>query len=218
MSQFLDHLRVHFRTLNTLDYLYLLSARLQIQSFHFFICSPHIDDASLARLYILTCSMVETAVQLDYAEDLTGSITAYIQCMLVLAALVILRISRCHLRQTLDLGRGKKAYFDNILLHRKMTIQEGDLPSRTTVILMQLWTSKNAFRRPDSSIDSLTLLCRSRLSVSVVFDCFWRWRREFAGQATPYEEGQISEGISNTSFRGSVFLIYQGQVKRQRTE
>lgn len=131
--------------------------------------------------------MIELAVTLDDTEQFTDSATYYIQKMLTMAALTILRIVRSQLRQAVDEERGRRAYFNCIRLERKISIQDSDLASRTTVILTQLWTSKNCFRQPDGSIDSLTLLCRSRLGMSLVFDCFWRWRREFAGQTTPYE-------------------------------
>ncbi len=123
-------------------------------------------------------------------------ITAYAQKMLVLAACVILRISNSHLRPFVDLDRGKEAYFTTVQLHRKMSVQDGDLASRTTVILTELWSSRRAFRTRDGNNDSLVLSCRSRLSMSVVFDSFWRWRREFAGQATPYEESHVDNSES----------------------
>ncbi len=147
------------------------------------------------RLYNLACTVIETMTQLVETQDASGT-TSYIQKMLVLAAFDILRIARSHLSSTVDVERGRKAYFALIVYCRTISIQDSDLPSRTAVILTQLWTSKRAFLQSDGTIDSLTLHCRSRLSMSVVFDCFWRWRREFAGQTTPYNEtGNVDKGI-----------------------
>ncbi|KAI1621282.1 hypothetical protein EDD37DRAFT_594367 [Exophiala viscosa] len=173
---------------------HLLCARLQVHSFHFFVGPTERDNASLAKLYLLACSVIEMALGLDETEDFSSSATAYNQKMLVLASFALLRIARSHLASLLDIERGRQAYFDNILLFRKISVQDSDLSSRTTVILTQLWTSKNAFKKSDGTTDSLLLLCRSRLSMSVVFDCFWRWRREFAGQQTPYKETQSDIG------------------------
>jgi len=130
------------------------------------------------------------AVGLDETENFSSSATAHSQKMLVLASCTVLRIAKSNLAPVLDIERGRRAYFDNILLFRKISIQDSDLASRTTVILTQLWTSRNAFKNSDGTTDSLLLHCRSRLSMSVVFDCFWRWRREFAGQQTPYKDTQ----------------------------
>ncbi|KIX10087.1 uncharacterized protein Z518_01168 [Rhinocladiella mackenziei CBS 650.93] len=178
------------------NHFFLSCARLQIQSFHFFIRSPEIDSTSLVQLYIVACTVIEAIVKMDGTEDVAGSSTAYIQKMLLLAAFVILRITRSHLAPTLDLERGRKAYFALIFYCRRVSLQDSDLSSRAGVILTQLWTSKNAFENSDGTVDCLTLRCRSRLSMSVVFDCFWRWRREFAGQATPYEEPRNDKGAT----------------------
>jgi hypothetical protein len=171
----------------------LLVAHLQILSFHFLIRPAGMDDTQFLDLYALACKVIEMALELDQSQAMTESTTAYAQKMLVLAACVILRISNSHLHSFVDLDKGKQAYFTTILLHRKMSIQDSDLASRTTVILTELWSSKRAFRTRDGNDDSLVLSCRSRLSMSVVFDCFWRWRREFCGQATPYEESHVDK-------------------------
>ncbi len=150
----------------------------------------------MLKLYILACTVIETVLQLVATDDSSGAVTAYMQKMLVLAAFIILRMTKSHLSSMLDLERGQKAYFSLILRFRGISIQDSDLPSRTAVILTQLWTSKHAFRLSDGSIDSFTLRCRNRLSMSIVFDCFWRWRREFAGQTPPYQEITSQQGTS----------------------
>jgi transcriptional regulatory protein LEU3 len=171
-----------------------------IQVFYFFNRISHLDSASMVKLYITACTVIETAEKLDEIENFTNSSTDFIQRILVLASFTILRIVNSHLADSLDYERGRKCYFANIQLHRKMSIQEGDLASRASIIMTQLWTSKNAFKQPDGSNDSLVLLCRSRLSMSVVFDCFWRWRREFAGQPAPYNESNVPESMYNLYF------------------
>lgn len=156
---------LYLREVSPVDYdpddFYLLCGRLQVQAFHFFLGGPDRDDITLAKLHVLACTAIEKAVHLDTTEDLTGSASAYIQRTLVMAALIILRISRSHISPALDPERGRKRYHENILLHRKMSVQEGDLASRTAVILTGRWTSKNAFKKADGTTDSLTLFCRN---------------------------------------------------------
>ena len=129
--------------------------------------------------------MVEAAAKLDSEQGFSAP--AYMGKMLHLAACVILRLSRSSLGQSLDSSRGQRAYFSTIEFHRKVSIQHNDVASRSTVILTQLWTSQNIFMQPDGSVDSFKFLCRKRLAMSIVFDLFWRWRNEFAGQPHPYQ-------------------------------
>lgn len=145
--------------------------------------------------------MVEFVMMLDSERSLSECAPAYISKMLHLAACVILRLSRSSLRQSLDLSRGQKAFFATVSFHRKMSIQHNDVMSRSTVILTQLWTSQNVFVQPDGSIDSFALLCRKRLAMSVVFDLFWRWRNEFAGQPHPYRGQKGRRGKSERVYR-----------------
>ncbi|KAK4506372.1 hypothetical protein PRZ48_000102 [Zasmidium cellare] len=63
----------------------------------------------------------------------------------------------------------------------------GDTFSRAATILMQLCTSKKIFRKPDGTVDSLSLQCVQRQGMNVVFSCFWWWRWEFNAQSFPYE-------------------------------
>jgi transcriptional regulatory protein LEU3 len=157
---------------------------LQIQVFHFFISAPYIDEAAFGRLHHVACAVIETIVHYDQAGDLAGMATSYVQKMMVLAALTILRIAKSHLSQAVDAGRSRESYFESIRLAGKMSVQNTDLASRVAGILTQLWSSKKVFRQPDGSIDSLTLQCRNRFSMSIVFDCFWRWRQEFGSENT----------------------------------
>ena len=138
--------------------------------------------------------MIECAMGLDRTQDFSGSATIFVSKLLHLAACTVLRLSRSHLSQNLDLTRGRTLYFFVILFHRRLSLQNNDTASRSTVILTQCWTSPNMFKQCDGSIDSLTLRCRSRLSMSVVFDCYWWWRQEFAGQSDPYPERKPVNG------------------------
>ena len=153
------------------------------------------------KLYTLACTVVESVTKLDSEQTLSESAPAYISKMMHLAACVVLRLSRSALWESLDLSRGQKAYFSTVSFHRKMSIQHNDVMSRSTVILTQLWTSQNIFVQPNGSVDSLALLCRKRLAMSVVFDLFWRWRNEFAGQTHPYRPQNGRRGKSEGRYR-----------------
>ena len=119
---------------------------------------------------------------------------------MILAAFIILKISRSYLAGRVDLGSGEKAYFAAIVSLREFSLQNDDLYARGAMILTQLWTSSRVFRRPDGVIDALTLRIRTRLSMSVVFDCFWWWREEFQGKTSPYNDAGTQQGRGNGSW------------------
>ena len=107
---------------------------------------------------------------------------------MILAAFIILKISRSYLAGRVDLRSGEKAYFTTIVALRESSLQNDDLYARGAMILTQLWTSTRVFRRPDGVVEGLFLRIRTRLSMGVVFDCFWWWREEFQGKTSPYTD------------------------------
>ena len=105
---------------------------------------------------------------------------------MTLAAFIILKVSRSCLAGRVDLRTGEKAYFTTIVSLRESSLENDDIYARGSMILKQLWTSTQVFRGPDGVVDGLSLRIRTRLSMSVVFDCFWWWREEFQGKISPY--------------------------------
>ena len=100
-----------------------------------------------------------------------------------------------------DVDAGQKAYFAAILFFRKSSLESDDLCARAAGILTQLWTSNNVFKCSNGRIESLGTRIRSRLSMSIVFDCFWWWKEEFLGQASPYtDDSQQIIGRSHNCF------------------
>lgn len=171
--------------------LYTQAAQLQVLCFHLFVPREHLENMKLIRLYELACVCIETAQRLELGQGLSDCAPIFILKYLDMAACTILKISRCELSNTLDLERGRRAYFFVINFCRNVSVQAGDVMSRSEGILTQLWASKNIFKRSDGSFDSLTLRCGSRLAMSVVYDCLWWWRTEFGGKQDPYEDEQI---------------------------
>ena len=191
----------------------MLCAELQILSFHLFLPREELNVMKLVRMYDLACAAVEMVASLDesqsYAEYAPSDVLTY----LMLAAVAILKIGRCHVSQSFDADRGKAAYFAVIRIARKATVEPADIAARTSTILTQLWNSKNIFKKADGTFDSLSLRCGSRLAMSMVFDCLWWWRTEFAGQPNPYE-GKAGNGKhlkvengSRTHFPKETFIL-----------
>lgn len=171
-----------------IDRYYLICAELQIMAFHLLGPKESFDNAKLAKMHDLACNAVETLNGLDRAQSWAEYAPSTALKYLTLAGFTLLKLSRCHVRDSLDLERGKSAYFTAISLFRKSAVDSEALFGRSAKILTQLWTSKQIFKKADGTTDALTLRCGSRLAMSIAYDCYWWWRSEFAGLPNPYED------------------------------
>ncbi|KAI1627714.1 hypothetical protein EDD37DRAFT_273330 [Exophiala viscosa] len=170
---------------SSIDHLFLLSCQLQLAACH--LLASTISEVDLAGLYGKACSIVEFALELDEQEDLAEVAPTASSFALNLAALVIFRVGKSHISDSLDSKRGQKCYFTVIRMNKKHSVRSDDLAARATIILPQLWTSKMVVKQPDGTPNSLWLRCRSRLGSSVTYDSYWLWRQEFGGQPNPYD-------------------------------
>ncbi|KAG7284396.1 hypothetical protein NEMBOFW57_010769 [Staphylotrichum longicolle] len=175
----------------------LNSARLHVNSFLFFTAddTQALDHDGLVELYY-TAYKVIMGTKATYPGKSSGP--DYANWSKLLAAFIILKISRSCLASRVDLRAGEKAYFATILEFRESSLGNDDLCARGAMVLGQLWSSTRVFRRPDGVVDGLALRIRSRLSMGIVHDCFWWWREEFQGKANPYnaQRKPASEGTS----------------------
>lgn len=94
----------------------------------------------------------------------------------------MLKLLKSSFAKYVDGEAGKTALFSLIALIRKTSIENNDLPARSAGILTQLWTSDKIFRDPNTGDwkDDLKLRLRSRAAMSIVYDCIWWWKLEFA--------------------------------------
>lgn len=154
------------------------------------------------RLYGVACEALTSACTRDNSasqesEDFPLSISG-----MVLAALSILKIHRSELSAHLNLEQGEQAYFAAIVSHRERSLHNDDLYSRGATIMSQLWNSDKIFKTANGATDTLGSRVRTRLSMSIVFDCFWWWRQEFGGQKDPYvEQSGLRSKFSKVAYR-----------------
>ncbi|KAI9655544.1 MAG: hypothetical protein M1821_005337 [Bathelium mastoideum] len=175
------------------NYLSQSCARLSIRAFHFFLESGQLKKPGILQVFTISCQLIDLYASLDASEDWASYCTHYFARMMLLAAYCILRIHKSELRISIDLRRGETSFFKAINLAKKRSTQSNDLDSRSALILTQLWNSHRAFRRKDGTLNGLHLHLRSRLFMSVIFDCFWWWRAEFNRQRFPYGEKDDQE-------------------------
>ncbi|CAM1507621.1 Fc.00g072620.m01.CDS01 [Cosmosporella sp. VM-42] len=184
-AQFLSLVPQGLSAMNTI---YLHCSRLHILTYYFFESPASPDKEGMVRLHTVSCNLIEDIIAQDQKDHLVEICPQFIEKAVTLAALSILKIQRSELVPLVDLSAGEKAYFSAILFCRGSSLENDDLGARGVSILSQLWTSQNIFKRSDGRVESLGTRIRSRLSMSIVFDCFWWWREEFAGQISPYRD------------------------------
>ena len=179
--------------------LHLNSGRLYVNSFLFFTANETqaLDHDGLVELYAIAYKVIMGTKSSYHGKS---SCPDYGYRTMLLAAFIILKLSRSSLADRVDLRAGEKAYFATILALRESSLENDDLCARGAMVLAQLWTSTRVFRRPDGVVDGLTLRVRSRLSMGIVFDCFWWWREEFQGKLNPYKNYGTPRPGSNGLF------------------
>lgn len=170
------------------DAVNLLCCRLHILSFYFLQNPASPNQEGLLQLYTLCCKLTNDINNLNQHPQLVDICTVFIERAVMLAAICILKIHRSELAPFIDLDAGERAYFSAIQFCKQASLENDDLGARAFTILSQLWTSRNVFQRSNGRIDSLSTRIRTRLSMSIVFDCFWWWREEFTGQTSPYRD------------------------------
>lgn len=172
-------------------------------AYYFFENPSQPNLQGLIVLYTVACEFLDELSREEQISRVTEACPAFIERSVILAAFSILKIIRSSLKAHVDMEAGEKAYLSAMLFGRKASLQSEDLAARAVTIMSQLWTSESIFRRPNGQLQSLDTRIRSRLSMSVVFDCFWWWREEFGGRASPYShdspsipQGELKVGLS----------------------
>lgn len=185
--------------------LYMKAAALHLHLSAFF---SHRDIPSyrtdMHALYQATVDLLETCLNLesDYSINLPSNYshglslshgTNYIFHIMLAAGFSLLKLMNHFLPQNnlasqLD---GAGGLMTRVLWAlRNASVLENDLPERLSEVLSQVWTS-GPKREPISTnnseepSDELQLKVRCRMSMSVVFDSVWRWRKNFRDQRPP---------------------------------
>ena len=167
----------------------------------------------MLKLYNATTEFLETCLSLEnessvslnssYTHGLSMACgTNYIFHMMLAAGFSLLKLMHNFLSQVEADTRGASELLTRTLWAlRSMSVIENDLAERLSEVLTQVWKSGRVRAEPshhtvgDTSYDdSLQLRVRCRMSVSLVFDSVWRWRKNFK-----FKGGKPSEGMYETA-------------------
>lgn len=125
--------------------------------------------------------MIESFDNLDKAGQVSLPASGvFFYFSLILPSHILLRLLKTSFSRYIDAERARTALFLGISLHKRMSLQNDDLPARNGVALTQLWNSTRAFRKPNGT-EAVALRIRSRLCGSFVLDGIVWWREEFGG-------------------------------------
>ncbi|EXJ79316.1 hypothetical protein A1O3_08818 [Capronia epimyces CBS 606.96] len=164
-----------------LDHHYVQMATLSIQAFNLYKSPTAQDPSSLYDLCGSACQVIESFDNLDKAGQISLPASGvYFYFGLIMPSHVLLRLLKTSFSRYIDVERAKAALFLGISLHKRMSLQNDDLPARNGVALTQLWNSNRAFRKPNGT-EAVALRIRSRLCGSVLLDSLVWWREEFGG-------------------------------------
>lgn len=125
--------------------------------------------------------MLEKIGDLGNKPGLLAASPLHIVSAAGIAACLLLRILKTSVSGNMDIERAKSAIFLAINIMKQISAGGNETAGKFVLILNQLWNSSKAFRKSEGSEYS-GLRIRSRLSMSVTIDAFWRWRDEFDTQ------------------------------------
>lgn len=188
----------------------------------------------MLNLYHATIDLLETCLNLEseysinlpsnYSHGLSLSHgTNYIFHMMLAAGFSLLKLMHHFLPQhDLDTQGASGLLTRTLWALRSASVLENDLAERLSEVLAQVWKSGPAKSTEPSQIagsaapseepsDELQLKVRCRMSMSLVFDSVWRWRKNFRDQRPPQgKRFHIRSSINNANFLLARFFKANG--------
>ncbi|KAL7816086.1 hypothetical protein V8C44DRAFT_348310 [Trichoderma aethiopicum] len=175
---------------------YLAAARLHLHSFYLFDDSS-VDGYSdrIVALYYTAYSLIEQCLEMDNQESgFFHYCPFFCYQVFVSAAFIILKVMmNGYFEQLLDVEAGKRLLDAAISSLRKMSVANNDLPGRLSDVIGFFCTLPDPRVISGESIDDLRLRVRNRLSMSIVYDSLWEWRKHFQS-----DDGGRIEGSEET--------------------
>ncbi|KAI1617379.1 hypothetical protein EDD36DRAFT_423988 [Exophiala viscosa] len=107
-----------------------------------------------------------------------SSWSTYMIC--VAGAVHISKVIHSAYRPYVDVDKGKHAFNVCLLVLRQCSVEDNDLPGRSSKVVSQLWSIHQA--QAAVVLKSPTLKIASRMLYSIVYDGLWLWREKFGGQ------------------------------------
>ncbi|KAF2104445.1 hypothetical protein NA57DRAFT_70650 [Rhizodiscina lignyota] len=161
--------------LSRVNRLYLLSARLHLQAYHFL----ESDKVDCRKDGILTAYRTASNLILEVDEEHSKSnvpsfLSNFLLRMLSTSAAVLYKVLLSDYAKEIDARAGRKSFNKAIACLRRCSVENNDIAGRTAEIMTQIWVT---FSGESSGVPRLRV--NGRLAASVAFDCLWQWHSEF---------------------------------------
>lgn len=165
-----------------ITHIYLTAACLHFHAFYLFDEST-IDGYTdrIVTVYQTAYSFVEESLEMDRQENgFFHYCPFFCYQMFVCASFIVLKIMmNSYFESLLDVDAGKKLLNGAISALRKMSVANNDLPARLSDVIGFFFSLPDHRLISGQTIDSLRLRVRNRLSMSIVYDSLWEWRKHF---------------------------------------
>lgn len=176
------------RDFPAINQLYLSAAGLHLRLSAFFD-SPQSTDyhTDLLALWLSTSSFLECAFNVETsAGGVLAYATNYMLQMIIASGFTLLKLLNSFFARHVDLNYGRTLFNRTIWAIRTISVATNDLPNRLAEVLVQLWKGEGAglkiqYNEIDILNSSLQLKVRCRMSMSLVYDSVWHWRKDFLG-------------------------------------
>ncbi|KAJ4860032.1 fungal specific transcription factor domain-containing protein [Trichoderma breve] len=172
---------------------YLAAARLHLHSFYLFD-EPSVDGYSdrIVVLYQTAYSLIEQCLEMDNQESgFFHYCPFFCYQVFVSAAFIILKVMmNGYFEKLLDIEAGKRLLDAAISSLRKMSVANNDLPGRLSDVIGFFCTLPDPRVISGDSVDDLRLRVRNRLSMSIVYDSLWEWRKHFQADGGDNENSE----------------------------
>jgi transcriptional regulatory protein LEU3 len=173
-----------FRFLRDIDIsrFYLSAARLHLHAFYLFD-EPSVNGYAdrIVTLYQTARSLIEQGLEMDEQEQGFFHYCPFFSYQVfVSASFILLKILvNGYFESLLDIEAGKKLLNATISALRKMSVANNDLPGRLSDVVAYFYTLPKPRVISGETIDGLQLKVRNRLTMSIVYDFLWEWRKHF---------------------------------------
>ncbi|KEF59075.1 uncharacterized protein A1O9_03918 [Exophiala aquamarina CBS 119918] len=124
-------------------------------------------------MYDDACETIEVAMELDATEQFADYAPFFNNTMVLLAAFVILRIGKSHLRENVDQHRGKRGYFAAIAMSKRHSLSGGPMGRQIAFgfgaeVASDLAYALTVFGFGDKNLGvNLVLMTRFRMSLPI---------------------------------------------------
>jgi hypothetical protein len=109
--------------------------------------------------------------------------------MILASGFALLKFTITPMSEYIDTSSLKTTFNSAIVAIRKISVSNNDLPGRLADVLAQLKARGNQTYRENNDWQNLQLNVRSRMSMSITFDCLWQWRKGFEANGSKSPTG-----------------------------